>query len=54
MSQPITGTTIQDLHRDLDTIIETSTGVDVEKTQMLLELFYKRLQQELIPDLDNG
>ncbi|HCE4720314.1 TPA: hypothetical protein NGU69_004458 [Vibrio parahaemolyticus] len=47
MKQPITGTTIQDLHRDLDVIIEASTGSDAEKTQKLIDLFSARLTQEL-------
>ncbi|EJG1697269.1 hypothetical protein CDB74_RS17645 [Vibrio parahaemolyticus] len=49
MTQPITGTTIQDLHRDLDIIIESSMGNDKTKTQTLIDLFRDRLTQELNP-----
>lgn len=52
MKQAITGTTIQDLHRDLDVIIQASTGDDEEKTTKLIDLFSARLKQELSADLD--
>ncbi|HCG9747252.1 TPA: hypothetical protein NJ689_000728 [Vibrio parahaemolyticus] len=54
MSKTITGTTIQDLHNDLDMIIATSAGGDAEKAEKLLELYCTRLKQELIPDLNNS
>tara|TARA_Y100000588_G_C13712947_1_gene693800 strand:- start:304 stop:474 length:171 start_codon:yes stop_codon:yes gene_type:complete len=46
----ITGTTIEDLHNDLNNIIEVSQTGDETKTTQLINLFNKRLMTELLID----
>ncbi|HGS4463210.1 TPA: hypothetical protein ACMDND_003118 [Vibrio metschnikovii] len=43
----MTGTTIQSLHDDLDTIIQMSLSGDKEKANELLTLFNGRLTREV-------